>query len=128
MIDVAKTRAKWRRSSFVWGVSDCILSVCDAVLDATGIDPAEPWRGAYYDEDGARAICEQYGGPFYLFDHGMSRAGFVWSDRASGLPVVCDVNGEQIAGIDTGARVMMRVDGRGVIEMRARVLGAWSCG
>lgn len=125
MSDVDQIRAEWRRTSFEWGESDCIMSVCNFIWSETGIDPAAPWRGSYQDEAGAVAIYSQYGGVFGLFSHGMALAGFGMCAPCAGLPVVADFMGHEIAGIYTGHRVMFRLEGRGVIEWPATVLGAW---
>lgn len=42
-----------RRVPFVWGINDCGIFSCDAVLLITGIDLAADVRGKYRDEDGA---------------------------------------------------------------------------
>lgn len=117
-------KAEWRATRFIWGTSDCILSVCDVVRDATGIDPAAPWRGTYTCEEGARAIYEAHGGVLGLFRHGMALAGFHEGPAALGGPVVARVFGVEAAGICTGQRQMFRTE-RGVLETRAEILGAW---
>jgi hypothetical protein len=124
-LSAAEMRALWQRSAFVWGETDCIMATCNHVLSVTGIDPAAPWRGTYHDEAGARAIYEAYGGPLGLFRFGMSLAGFHEGERAVGRPVVCSLFGHEIAGVDMGSRVAFMAEGRGLVEMRAEVLGAW---
>lgn len=124
-MSAADTRALWQRSTFVWGETDCIMATCNHVLAVTGIDPAAPWRGTYHDEAGARGIYEAHGGALNLFRHGMGLAGFSEGDRAIGRPVVCSIAGHEIAGIDMGQRIAFMAEGRGLIEVRAEVLGAW---
>lgn len=124
MID---TLNDWRRSAFVWGKTDCILAVCNHVRDQTGIDPAAPWRGTYDDEAGAMAIYQQYGGVLGLFKHGMGLAGFAMTKHLQpGFPVVCDVAGHEVAGLNIGNRVAFMAAGRGVVEMRAKILAGWA--
>lgn len=41
---------------FRWGASDCASAVCAVLVDMGHPDPFAPWRGAYSDEDGARAV------------------------------------------------------------------------
>lgn len=125
LIDLVDVKREWRKTEFVWGSADCIISVCDYIFEQTGIDPAAPWRGTYSDENGAQAICDKYGGPLELFRTGMTMAGLNTAPRSIGRPVMADMMGKQIAGIDTGKRVMMRMDGRGVVEWPAKVLEAW---
>lgn len=123
---VQATLSLWRRSTFVWGETDCIMATCNHVRDCTGIDPAAPWRGTYHDEDGARAIYEAHGGVLGLFRHGMALAGFATGERAAGRPVVCEIGGKQIAGVDQGLKIMFMAEGRGAICMRSEVLEAWA--
>ena len=125
MIDLIDIKREWRSTEFVWGSSDCIISVCDYILAQTGIDPAAPWRGTYDSEEGAEAICAQYGGALGLFRYGMDAAGLGTSERGIGRPVIADMMGNEIAGIDTGKRVLMRMNGRGLVEWPAPVLEAW---
>ena len=117
----------WRRSQFVWGETDCIMATCNHVRDTTGIDPAAPWRGTYHDEAGAVAIYSPYGGVLALFKHGMGQVGFKMTQHLQeGFPVVCDVAGHEVAGVWLGPRVAFMAAGRGCVEMRAKVLGAWA--
>ena len=126
MSSAAETRALWRRSRFVWGETDCIMATCNHVLAVTGIDPAAPWRGTYHDEAGARAIYEAHGGPLALFRHGMALAGFSEAEPAEGFPVVCNIGGHEIAGVCMGRRIGFMAEGRGYVETRAEILGAWA--
>ncbi|RVD13791.1 MAG: hypothetical protein EOS73_15980 [Mesorhizobium sp.] len=45
----------------VWGVSDCLLTVADAVEAITGTDPAADIRGKYKTEAGAARILRKRG-------------------------------------------------------------------
>lgn len=125
-MSVADIRAQWARARFVWGKTDCMMSVSNYVWAATGVDPAAPWRGTYSDEAGALAICEAHGGALGVFRYGMGLAGFSEAPRGVLRPVVCQVGGQQVAGIDVGRRVLFMADGRGMVEMPADVVGAWS--
>jgi hypothetical protein len=121
-----KTRALWQRSSFVWGETDCILAMCNHVRDCTGIDPAAPWRGTYSTAEGAEAIYAPYGGPLALVRHGMAKAGFQVAEPQDGFPVVASFMGHEIAGVMMGSRVGFMAEGRGLLEIRAKVLEAWA--
>lgn len=120
-----EVRDEWQRAKFVWGETDCIMATCNYIMDVTGIDPAAPWRGSYSDEAGAQAIYEVHGGVLGLFDYGMAQAGFHRSERGLLRPVVAMVGRHQIAGIDFGKRIGFMADGRGLVEVRVEVLGAW---
>ncbi len=126
MTDIQRTLSLWRRSRFVWGETDCVLATCNHIRDCTGIDPAAPWRGSYADEAGARAIYEAHGGVLGLFRHGMALAGFPTGWRAAGRPVVCEIGGHEVAGVDMGSKIMFMAEGRGVVALRADVLEAWA--
>lgn len=101
------------------------MATCNHVLAVTGVDPAKPWRGTYHDEAGAKAIYEAHGGPLALFRHGMALAGFPVAQRFLLRPVVCNVMGHEIAGVDMGDRIAFMAP-RGLIEMKAHVLEAWA--
>ena len=117
---------QWRRSKFVWGQTDCIMATANYIRDVTGQDPALPWRGTYDDEAGAVAICSPYGGVLGLFRHGAALARLQALDApVSGSAVVCDVGGKEVAGVYLGQRAAF-MSLRGCVEMRAKVLGAWS--
>jgi hypothetical protein len=118
-------RREWRETPFEWGKTDCILSVCDYVLDQTGIDPAAPWRETYNTERGAMEIVEQYGGVLGLFDYGMKACGFDRCEPREGLPSVVNVGGTSIASILGARRAIFRTEKHGVLEMPVPILGAW---
>lgn len=118
-------RSLWRRERFVWGRTDCLMSVCAYVAAVTGTDPAAPWRGTYDDEAGARRILAAGGGVLAMMRGGMAAVGFQTGPRGEGRPVVCQIGGEEIAGVDMGPRIAFMAAGRGMVEMRADVLEAW---
>ncbi|AWI85174.1 hypothetical protein CEW88_15610 [Alloyangia pacifica] len=125
---VERARARWRREAFAWGTADCIISVCDYLLDQTGTDPARPWRGSYCTREGADAICNSHGGALGLMRHGMTLAGFDPDRPVLGAPVVVDFFGHEITGIHLGrGRTMLRLERRGLVDWPAPVLGAWKC-
>jgi len=116
----------WRRQTFIWGETDCIMATCNYVRDRTGIDPAAPWRGTYSDEAGAVAIWQAYGGVLGLFDHGMGLAGFSRAvEPAYGMPVVCDFGRVQVAGVYLGPMIAFMAL-KGCVETRAKVAGVWA--
>lgn len=100
------------------------MATCNHVRDVTGIDPAAPWRGTYSTEAEAHAIYAAHGGVLALFQHGMALAGFSASERFTLCPVVCKIGGHEIAGVDLGDRIAFMAP-RGLVEMKAPVLGAW---
>ena len=118
-------RKLWAETPFAWGSADCDLSVADYVIRATGIDPAEKWRGAYATEAEALEYQRLAGGNLALVDEGMCGAGFQRVKPERGAVIVAQFEEQQITGICTGSKCLFRLE-RGVIEMRARIVGAWA--
>ncbi len=121
----AETRALWRASQFAWGRTDCLMALSDHVLRLTGRDPAEPWRGAYDDEVGARAIYDAHGGVMNLVSYAMDRIGLPVGAPCDGAALICELGGQQIGGAMDGTRVIFMAEGRGVVRCRAPILRAW---
>lgn len=128
LTELRETRRLWRSSRFAWAEADCVLSVADHVRRVTGIDPAAPWRGRYAEAEGAAALAAEFGGVLGLARHAMALAGIREGERGEGRPVVVELAGREIAGLDLGPalgnRVMLRLE-RGLIDWPAPVLGAW---
>ena len=121
---VERALAKWREEQFRWGRSDCILSVCDYIHDVTGADPAEPWRGTYWTEEGANRIVDQFGGVLPLFSYGMALKGYQTREPGPGAAVIAAIHGDDIAGICVGRDSVFRLE-RGVTRFRADIKAAW---
>lgn len=51
-----------RDRAFAWGSHDCVLMAADWVLEATGTDPIEGWRGRWSSASQAARLLEQAGG------------------------------------------------------------------
>ena len=47
---------------YAWGVHDCCIFTCDAVLAMTGTDPAAPFRGHYHDRSTAYRALQAFAG------------------------------------------------------------------
>lgn len=122
------TLRDWRRSRFVWGVSDCMLSASDYAGQLTGADPGAAYRGTYDDEAGALAHVEAAGGGAAILGGAMTGAGLMPITEPRRGDVVCaQVGTAQIGGICLGDFCAFRME-RGVIELRTRLLtivGAW---
>lgn len=126
---VDDTLREWRRSAFVYGQSDCMLSI-GRYLARTGHDDVTgQFIGRYDTAEGAQAQMEAHGGVPGL----MALAGAVAKDS---LPVRGDVvevlylddDGiTSIGAICTGDSVALRLE-RGAIEVRmkfVRYRGVW---
>lgn len=124
------TLREWRRSRFAWSCpDDCLTGVGAYAGLLTGTDPCAPWRGAYSDEAGARAILAAGGGAFVILDKAMTSAGLKRVQQAERGDVVCAQFGEeQVGGICLGQFSVFRTPGHGVVELRntsLKILGAW---
>lgn len=51
-----------RDRPFAWGTHDCVLMAADWVLEATGVDPIEGWRGRWSSASQATRMLQQAGG------------------------------------------------------------------
>lgn len=60
-IHLARFIEERRDKPFVWGEHDCCLFCADAAVLICGIDPAEPYRGRYDDEESAWQALHDYG-------------------------------------------------------------------
>ena len=58
---------------FEWGKYDCCLFAADVVREITGVDYAEPFRGKYTAEEGAKALLEEKGGLVEYIDSVLPR-------------------------------------------------------
>ena len=59
---LAEFIAKNKNTSFQWGVFDCCLFACDAVLTITGVDMAQDFRGKYTTAKEAYEFVKNFAG------------------------------------------------------------------
>lgn len=123
------TLRDWRRSRFVWGASDCMLSAADYAGALNGSDPGAAYRGRYGDEAGAMVFVEAAGGGAAILGGALTGAGFKRVQRHERGDVVCaQIGHDQIGGICLGDFCVFRTSTRGVVEIRTSrltILGAW---
>jgi hypothetical protein len=127
MIDqVDQTLKLWRASGFIWGDTDCMLSIGDHIARCGGQDVTGEFRHTYDDERGAVTTLEASGGPCALIE----RTGlFSTETPVRGSIVVADWGGPVLASLCTGQGVAARLM-RGVAEIDLRfvkIIKAWSC-
>ena len=122
--EVEVTRRIWRAGQFSYGPADCLISVADHIHRVAGVDPAMLFRGLYQSEAEAEKIMGTFGGLLGLARFAMASVGLAKGDRGPGRPVVADVRGVHVAGIDLGGMVMLRTQ-RGLIDLRTPVVSAW---
>lgn len=51
-----------RDRPFEWGAHDCVLMAADWVVEATGVDPIDGWRGRWSSASQAARMLAQAGG------------------------------------------------------------------
>lgn len=122
------TVSLWRRTAFVPGQADCLLSCADYARALSGVDVGAYWRGTYSTQDEALAIVETYGGARVLLGGALRLAGFeAVSEPARGDVVVVRVPEGEVGGLCLGDRLALRLS-RGIREIRFRpemIVGAW---
>lgn len=129
MIDlIDHTLKAWRQSAFIWGETDCLLSVGDYIAAAGGRDVASRFRGTYTDEQGATALLEAHGGLAGMINlTGLPE--IASSAAVRGDVVVFDPgDGEHLAGLCTGPGIAARTIRRTCAEIDRRFVtihNAW---
>lgn len=128
MMDIVDQTLKlWRQSAFVWGESDCMLSVGDYAASLGAKDVTNMFRGKYDDEAGALAQMRDHGGAGKLIE--LTGATEVFDPERGDMLVITAPNDPYngIGGICTGDMVAVR-RWRGVAELRldlVHVESAW---
>lgn len=121
------TIAQWRRSDFVWGQADCLLSVGDYVYAARPDlpDVSSRFRGTYDTEEGALAHVEAHDGCEGLLDlFGLERT----EKPVRGDIAVIWTGETDVGALCAGDTFVLRLE-RGTIEINARfveLVAAWS--
>ena len=99
MAELKRFLRELARRPFIWGVSDCELTLADWVLAVEGWDPAVDLRGTYEDEAGAAAVMAEAGGAVAMISRQLRRR--PCADVRSGdigLIEVMGADGTQIVG------------------------------
>lgn len=126
---VDDTLREWRSGEFIYGQSDCMLSVGRYLATTGHEDVTGQFIGRYDTADGAAEQMAVHGGVAGL----MALAGAVEKDGAPDRGDVIEVlyqDGEEtcgIGGICTGDSVAVRLD-RGMVELSLRLVryrGVW---
>ncbi len=108
----------WRSTPFVYGESDCMLSVGDYLASRGVLDVTGQFRSTYNDEAAALAHVAAFGGVCGLIDlTGLQRT----ASPARG-DVVCLWTGEiEVGAVCTGIGIAARLE-RGVVEVDMRLV------
>lgn len=114
--------------AFAWGTADCMLFCADAVLQLTGEDLADAWRGSYRSEAEAAGIIAQFGSSVAdLLDAKLGPRKLVGFAQRGDI-VVVDAAGLVSGGVvdETGRRIAVFVDGQGLRRLPLRAAtAAW---
>ncbi|SNT19382.1 DUF6950 family protein [Sphingopyxis indica] len=126
---VDETLREWRAGTFVYGQSDCMLSI-GRYLALTGhADVTGRFVGRYDTHEGAQAMMEAHGGVPGL----MALAGALAKDGTPARGDVIEVSYQRggrdcgIGALCTGDSVALRLE-RGMIELRMGLIqcrGVW---
>jgi len=118
---VDRTLQLWRSTGFVWGTSDCLLSIGDYIAARDGLwNVADGFRGTYDSEAGALAHIERYGGVAGIIDlcglQPLSPA-----DARRGDVVILDTGEASVGALCTGPGIAARLE-RGAVEVNRRLV------
>ena len=123
---LVETLALWRKTKFVWGETDCLLSVADYIVANGGADGGKAYRGKYHDQKSANKIVESAGGFEELIDAtGIART----ETPKEGDVCTCILLNRPVAGLHTLDSVAFRQENKGVVEISKRfikVVQSWS--
>lgn len=122
---VEDTLAEWRRGAFVYGQSDCMLSIGRYLARAGLKDVTGLFLSRYDDEAGALAQMGAHGGVAGLI--AMTGAKMVDDHPARGDVLELAYGADTIGALCTGDAVAIRLD-RGMIEIALRFAkwrGVW---
>lgn len=107
---------------FEWGVLDCTLWPAQLVLERKGFDPASGLRGRYDTAFGARRIAMQAGGLRALVSARMGPTEALCGDGVC----VARWSGQQICGIVSGSRLVLKTPGGVVLPDAYTILDFWA--
>ena len=121
---------RWMAEPFVWGKSDCILSLADYVISLGHPDPAAKWRGTYDSALSCQRVSGFLNDPVRLIEEGVAPLGFRRVQAAErgdiGVIKVAD-SGKLVAtgAICLGINWAVRGERSLVIGPAAEVVAVW---
>ncbi|TIX89184.1 hypothetical protein [Rhizobium sp. P44RR-XXIV] len=121
---------------FRWGGlngDDCLTFCATWIAEASGVDPAEKFRGTYCTEEQAAALIEAAGGMVAFADKHLRAAGI----RRTKVPKHGDVGvilapagldgaTKQIGAIRFGNSLWLALGPAGIVGKKAEFVAAWS--
>lgn len=118
------------RKPFIWGETDCEMTLADWVLAVEGWDPAADLRGTYDDEAGAGLVMAEAGGAVGLITRQLGRAPSpdVWPGDIGLIEVRGEVGRQTVGAICIRPDRWAAKSPRGVWIGRAEGLTTWRIG
>lgn len=122
---VDQTLREWRAGEFVYGQTDCMLSIGRYLAAAGAVDTTAMFIGRYADHVGALDMMASHGGTTGLIQ---ATGAMLVDDEPRRGDVLELIHGEDtIGGLCTGGMVAVRLD-RGIVEVALRLVkwrGVW---
>lgn len=84
---------------FCWGENDCIMFSANAILEVTGVDFAEEYRGTYTTEEEANQIIKDFGGIVRLIGSKLGNPSTNVRSAGRGDVALVTLDGVRAAGI-----------------------------
>lgn len=115
------------REPFAWGASDCMLSVADYLIDVTGVDCAERFRGRYFTARGCMRVSGFHRDPVGPFAKCVAEIPLQETlEPMRGDVGVIDFAGTVVGAICTGYKWAARADVGVLIARPTRIVRAWA--
>lgn len=121
----------WAQTHAKWGVSDCALATANIDMVVLGEDPAEPYRGRYRSERGAKRVLDK-GGLIGAWAGAAKRLG--WKRIAKDRFATALDGDRAVAKTPAGPTTVIRYKGRwfaradmgNLMVSDAQIVRAWS--
>lgn len=124
------------KRGFKWGEHDCILFSAGWVMNVSGRDPAQPWRGTYRNEAEGKALLERCGGMATCIAEALAHCG--WREVVLGQEMTApgdivlvervDWEGGQAAGIAVDRGRVALLTKLGLVVGPGAIIKAWRMG
>ncbi len=131
MTDVVdETLREWRSGAFVYGQSDCMLSIGRYLARTGHADVTGQFLGRYDTPEGALAMMAEHGGVAGLMALAGASAKERAPERGDVVEVIYQDDGGELVGIGalcTGDSAALRLE-RGLVEVTLRLIrlgGVW---
>ena len=118
---------RWAREPFVWGETDCMLSVADYLIDAVGVDCGGRFRGKYASRRGCMRVSSFHRDPVKPFADCVAEIPLaVTAAPVFGDVGVVEIGGVAVGGLCLGDKWAARGDEGVIITKSFKVLKAWA--